>query len=248
MKELHILNGDALTDTIIAAGFPHYVVMRECLIDGPVNFNSLSALYKARANFLSPENEDEYYNHVVKELDRLEMVSKDISIVLWFEDDLFCQANMWFVLHYLNNLGLTKAVYRVFPKILQNYHRWGGFGRHNENDLIEAYQHKVQLTDADIELGKNLWKAYSTGDFEQLQVLAQTSTQAYHDLPDVVQAHIERFPQAGQQGRPERLLQKIMDRGINNFSDLFREFFSSEGGIYGFGDDQVKNILERMKA
>jgi hypothetical protein len=65
-------------------------------------------------------------------------------------------------------------------------------------------------------------------------------------LEKVVQAHIDRFPKAGELGRPERILKEIMDSGITDFNKLFPVFFKREG-IYGFGDTQVKSILANLK-
>src|SRR3954468_9005524 len=108
--EAHILNGDALTDSMQSAGFQQLIVMRECLIDGPVKATSLEDFWNVRAGYISSTfgaTKEEYYDHVVTELEKLNTINPDTSVYLWFGDDLFCQANMWFIIHHLYKLGLT---------------------------------------------------------------------------------------------------------------------------------------------
>jgi hypothetical protein len=238
--EAHILNGDALTDRMRSAGFQQLIVMRECLVDGPVKATSLEDFWDVRAGYISSTfggTKEEYYDHVVTELNKLNSINPDSSVYLWFGDDLFCQANMWFIINHLFELGLTKNLYRIFPKIL--YDRWGDYGRHTPDDFKELYVNRVHFPDNDIQLGRNLWNAYANADLHTLKQLSATPVNCFHDLAEVVQAHIDRFAQPG---RPEKVLQEIMASGKKDFKDIFSEFCKREG-IYGFGDDQVKRML-----
>jgi hypothetical protein len=241
--EIHILNGDAMIDRMQSAGFTGLIVMRECLIEGPVQAASLEDFWNIRTAFISEGIEADkkmYYDHVVTELKKLQQVYKDAVVNLWFGDDLFCQANMWFIIHYLHDLGLTN-LYRVFPKIL-NGNRWGDYGGHTPADFKACYADRVALTADDITLAKKLWTAYATGNLAELKKLSLTISASFHDLEEVVQAHIDRFPQPG---RPGKVLKEIMNFGITEFKDIFPAFNRKEG-IYGFGDDQVKRILEEI--
>lgn len=247
--EIHILNGEALTDRMQAAGFTGLTVARECLIDGPVQSTSFTDFWNTRAEYISKmfgDDKQSYYDLTVSEFEKLKTVDKDSSIHVWFGDDLFCQANMWFTITWLQHIGLTENLYRVFPLIAEGAYRWGEFGNLTPADLKESYYRKVRFTDKDVQLALNLWTAYSNSDFEQLKKISVTPTDCFHDLEAVVQAHIDRFPPKGMLGRPEKALKEIIDSGITGFGELFQKFFNSEGGIYGFGDDQVKHLLQRI--
>ena len=58
---------------------------------------------------------EEYYRKVVDELTKLRQIQKSDEINLWFENDLFCQTNYWFILKFLTHLSARDNLYRVFP-------------------------------------------------------------------------------------------------------------------------------------
>lgn len=247
--ETHILNGDALTDRMDAAGFENFIVCREALIDGPVNATDINEFWKMRAGFIADNLDtetDKYFEYVVTEFDKLKEVPVYSRVNLWFGDDLFCQANCWFIVNYLDQLGLSGSLYRVFPIIKSQQQRWYEFGGLSAHDFRKSYELRVPFGTGDVTLAKNLWKAYSTNDLDTLQSLASTPTEVFHDLDEVVQAHIERYPPEGELSRPERTLKEIMNSGLTDFRHIFPAFNNREG-IYGFGDTQVKNILANMK-
>ena len=247
--DTHILNGDALTERMQAAGFENLVVARECLIDGPVQYTSFNDFWNTRAGYITGTfggSRQNYFHHVVAEYEKLKSIEKDSAIHLWFGDDLFCQANMWFTIAWLNNIGLTANLYRVFPVISEGSYRWAEFGNLTPSGLKESYYRKVKFTEDDVALAVNLWAAYSQHNLEELKKLSAAVSNCFHDLEAVVQAHIDRFPQQGMPGRPERALKAIIDSGTTGFEELFSKFFYSEGGIYGFGDEQVKQLLQKI--
>ena len=45
--------------------------------------------------------------------------------------------------------------------------------------------------------------------------------------------------------RPRAVLREIIDEGIEGFERTFEEF-SKRAGVYGFGDTQVRRILEDL--
>lgn len=244
--ELHILNGDALTERVKATGINGKIIItRECLIDGPAYSSSIENFWEQRAEFISKTfngSKEYYYAFVVKEFEQLKTINKDSEINLWFENDLFCQCNMWFVVKYLDDLGKTKNVYRVFPKQTDEKKKWHGFGILTIADLKESYLKRVQFSNSDIDLSKKLWSAYSNNNILELGKLAKSESKCFRDLQEVIEAHIDRFPQTGEPGRPERTLQQLIKTGKTDFYEIFEEFFKTEG-IYGFGDAQVKNML-----
>jgi len=245
--EIHILNGDALLDRFIAANIPGtFIIVREALIEGPVQAKTLTDFWELRAGYFSTDNKARYYEKVVSEFEKLKHVNKDAAIHLWFEDDLFCQVNMWFTIDHLYNLELSSKLYRVFPIIPEEDYRWSGFGNLNSSQLKDCYQKRIAFSSDDVLLAKNLWTSYSSKNLPALKNLSLIPSGCFHDLQQVVQAHLDRFPKSGETGRPEKILQQIINSGYTEFDDIFKKFYINEGGIYGFGDVQVKSILARM--
>ncbi|MFZ1808267.1 MAG: hypothetical protein WAU36_13640 [Cyclobacteriaceae bacterium] len=156
---------------------------------------------------------------------------------LWFENDLFCQINLWFTLSLLHKKKVN--VYRVYPVIDDPDELWDGFGPMSPEELLKCYKQKVLLSENDIQLGKDLWLAYTSADNDTLDKLSTVPNKAFPYLKEVCKAQIER-PE-----RPEKALREIIDRGNPSFDDVFTEFCEQEG-IYGFGDSQVQKIYNQL--
>ena len=97
----HILNGDALLEQLPDSIEGERLVCRECLVDGDVQGDTLEELYATRAKFIGThypgETEEGYYAEAVPELNKIAAIPAGSNVYLWFEDDLFCQVNLWFV-------------------------------------------------------------------------------------------------------------------------------------------------------
>jgi hypothetical protein len=115
------------------------------------------------------------------------------------------------------------------------------------HELLNCYSNKIQMTSSDLALGKNLWNAYANSNMSLLSKLSNVTSPSFPHLKEVCKAQIDRLPDGRQNGRPERVLKQILDRGINNFEDAF-QIFSEQEGIYGFGDSQILKIYDQLTA
>ena len=118
-KQYHILNGDSLRQQLPEYIQGDIIVSRECFVDGNVKGKDLADLFAMRAKFLSQNyggSEQDYYRKVVPEFKKIKKIPNDSDINLWFEDDLFCQANFWFVAHLLANSTGINTVYLIRPE------------------------------------------------------------------------------------------------------------------------------------
>lgn len=249
-EQYHILNGDVLASQISDANIPgEAIVCREAMIEGPLHDRVDEAFWDARSNYIADtyhETPEGYRQKVLSQFDAIKALPTDAEVNLWFEDDLFCQANLWLILYLLHQKQHRGHLYRVFPVIPKGQNRWNGFGLSDSDMLRLALSQRIPLTQNDLELGSNLWQAYANQDFTMLAKLSQTVTKAFVSLPEVVQAHIERFPVNGALGRPERAIKEILAQGATTFKEVFLAFIKREG-IYGFGDLQVKRMYDVVK-
>jgi hypothetical protein len=239
--EVHVLNGDALAEKFPIKG--NIVVCRECLLDGPVDADLPVDFWTMRAEYLSENvaaDKQSYFADVKMEFEKLTRLQSPSTITLWFEHDLFCQVNMWFVLSFLKHHHIAFPVYRVLPPSTGTS-VCTGFGNIAASDLPALYDQRIKLSDDDRELGENLWNAYRDGDLKKLKSLSVTASASYPLLDEICDAHIQRFSKYGY-GRPQARLKQIVDSGVSGFSNIFAEFQKTEG-IYGFGDVQVKSML-----
>ena len=243
---LHILNGDQLAHQLQGAPFfQSHLVVREALVVGPVNGVSLDEFWKDRTEFITSSygvTAEEYQVKTIQEIERLHQLPREAEICLWFEDDLFCQVNLWFILSVLADIPKLK-LFRVFPPISTTEDRWSGFGQTNLESLEDCFQARVPMTTSDITLGKALWQAYSRQDWDVFKSLSFQSSPCFHSLKEICQAQLDRAFGAQDLGKPEQIIREILARGITDFPVLFQEF-NRQAGIYGFGDLQVKELYD----
>lgn len=243
----NILNGDSL-----AYSFPDakiegdIIVIREALIDGNLSGNELQDFWHSRAKYIGV-TEAEYHDKVVSEFEKIMNAPDNSEFNLWFEYDLFCQVNMWFVLSIINRFSIKKKVYAVYTSYLDktSKHFWNGFGPANSSLLQVCYADRILLSEADLQLGQELWIAYKNNDLEELMQLAKNESSAFPYLQEVVKAHIDRFPADGTNGRPEKVIEDITKNISTDFNKVFVEFWNRES-IYGFGDVQLKHLYDKV--
>ncbi len=234
----HVLPGDAQVETFKRTNIEgEIIVCRECLIEGETQAANLENFWKIRAEFVGKtygEDESEYRRKVVAEFEKLQAAPAGSEINLWFEFELFCQANMWFCLSLLENKN-TK-IFRVAPVVRAEKDIWKGFGALTSEDLQTCFDARIELSENDVALGAKIWRAFQQKNFDELKTLGAIESAAFPRLAEVCQAAIEK------QTRPQKTLREITASGENDFEKIFARFKEREG-VYGFGDAQVKNIL-----
>ncbi|MDI9337437.1 MAG: DUF1835 domain-containing protein [Alphaproteobacteria bacterium] len=248
MQTYHILNGDCLAEQLQQTNInKDFIVCRECLIEGDVFAENITEFWKTRAKYMANNynvSNKDYYSKSVIEFEKLYNIPDNAEVCLWFENDLFCQINMWFVTSMLVHYPTLK-IYRIFPIIENENNIWKGFSIANHEQLERAYYSKIQFTHKDLELGKNLWIAYQNNNFNTMKELSKSSTDCFEYLEEVCQAHIERFPLDNSLSRPDKIVKEIIDTISTEFQVVFTEFSRREG-IYGLSDLQIKNVLKKL--
>ncbi|UTW61268.1 DUF1835 domain-containing protein [bacterium SCSIO 12741] len=243
-NNFHILNGDALREQFPKHLHGEIIIARECLVDGPVNGNTLVEFYTTRAQFISEFYGDystqDYWDDTVSELEKIRNIPEDGEVNLWFEDDLFCQVNFWFVAHLLFE-NRVKSVFLIRPK----NHNLYGFGTYSTEQLEHLLEEKIQIES--LKPFAQLWKFYQNDELEALRMAADELSVSYPFVTPAVKAHLERIPNGENPGRPIAALQSIMQElNTDKFGPIFQEFCKRQS-IYGFGDLQVKRLFDQLK-
>lgn len=246
----HVLNGDALVDRFVATGIlGEMLVARECLVEGPLDGETPGEFFNTRAKYLFPENASDragYFSSVANEFEKLIHAGDGSEFNLWFGYDLFCQANMWFILSLLHDMNIRKEIFVVYPSHLSPEDRWRDFGGASLADLQKCFTQRINVNETDSRLGKDLWVAFKKNDLTTLEKLAATSSNSFPYLQEVCTAHLQRFPVHGEKGRPERAVEEAITITGGDFTSVFREFTKQEG-VYGFGDTQVKYFYDKIR-
>lgn len=243
--QYHILNGDSLKEQFPSEISGEIIIARECLVDGNVHSKDIDGLFKIRAEFISKNypayTEGDYFQKTVTEFTKVQNIPIQADINLWFEDDLFCQVNFWFVTHLLVKSNHHKHIYLIRPDTQNQY----GFAGLNKADLISVYKKKTALSD--LNRISSLWDSYQSNDIKSLLKTSRLLKDSYPFIFNAVSAHIDRIPSKGKLGKPtESLIQIMKELGTDDFEKVFQEFNQREH-IYGFGDLQVKRLLDEIK-
>ena len=244
-RQYHILNGDALKEQFPKEIGGEKIVVRECLVDGDVKSDNLEELFQVRASFIATFYGDytihEYYTDTVSEFEKIESIPAHSTINLWFEDDLFCQVNFWFVVNLIFNSVQNCEVFLIRPKV----HTQFGFGGLNNTELVQVFTERVQIKE--IAQIASLWGNYRDSEFDELLKIAGELKEHYPFILSAAEAQIMRIPTGNYPGRPKQALLEIMEElRTEEFEPVFREFVRREY-IYGFGDLQVKRLLDEIK-
>ena len=243
----NILNGDSLAysfpDTKIEGNI---IVVREALIEGDLSGNDLQGFWHSRAKYMRL-TEAEYHDKVVSEFEKIMNAPDNSEFNLWFEYDLFCQVNMWFVISIISGLPIEKKVFAVYSSYLDKTSKqfWNGFGQATSSELKICFDERIPLNDNDLQFGQKLWAAYKNDDLEELVHFAKNQSPAFPYLQEVVKAHVDRFPNDGTKGRPEKVIEDIIKNVSTDFHKVFKEFWNRES-IYGFGDTQLKHLYDKI--
>lgn len=243
----HILNGDALAEKFPLSEITgQIIVIREAFVEGPVSMEFSDEFWHKRVEFISlscQAEKTEYEHQFLSQLLLLDAIKEDDEVFLWFEDDLFCLVNMWFVIYYLS-YKTAPRLYRVFPR--KDDKRWEGFGKAGKEELLQSLNEKQLFNRDEIALSNQLWEAYVDTDRKKLSALSFSDTLCFRFLPKVIQAQLDRHPEDGTPGRPHQTLIEILNDGNTNFYEIYEAFWQKDA-IYGFGDLQIYNMLKEME-
>ncbi|ELR70651.1 hypothetical protein C900_03632 [Fulvivirga imtechensis AK7] len=246
-EQYHILNGDALKEQFPKSIPGKIVVARECLVDGDVEGRSLEELLATRAYFISATyhgySEEDYYEETAHEFYKIRLIPANSVVNLWFEDDLFCQVNLWFILHLLYGQHKQYHIWLVRPQVGHEY----GFGSMSSANLVEAFESRISIEPIDFDLLRRLWRHYQLNETGEMLHITGKLKIKFPFLQPAVQAHIDRIPANNNPGKPQQTLIDIIDElNTDEFGPVFREFCKRES-IYGFGDLQVKRMFDEVK-
>lgn len=237
----HVIAGDSLVEEFSKTGIEGKVIVcREALIDGPIDAENLDEFWDQRAHYILAEHGDdeiEYHEKVADELNKLTELTSDDEVNLWFEYELFCSVNMWFCLSLME--ATRASAYRVEPIGLEEENRWDGFAKFTADDLGAAYELRTKFRREEITLGTKLWDAYRLKNYAELEHIAGGEWPCFPYLPEVAAAA------ADEEIRPLEAVREIRAGGESEFGEIFKKF-KRRAGVYGYGDVQVRTLLDRL--
>lgn len=245
---LHLLNGDAAAAVFTAAGLTGDVtVWRDVLMEGPVAPGGRApAAIPGRAAYLAARlgiDPDEYGRVSQEQETALARATEHEEVVLWFEQDLFCAVNLWFVLARLAPRPPARLSL-VFPETTTVR----GLGAMPPEQLASLFAGRRQLGRDAVAAGSAAWDAYASPDPAAVERLLDGNA-----LPFVAAAarcHLGRLPSTrdGLNEMERALLGALLEAPLA-FASLFARA-SADPTVrrHGVGDVQVAGTLREMTA
>lgn len=243
---IHVLNGDALLSQFPSSIEGSKIIMRECLVDGTVVAKDLQDFVSKRALFMQ-ENYgtpiETYIEKSVPELSKLALLRGTQDIHLWFEDDLFCQVNFWFICSLLRK-NKVQTAHWIRPEDNLQF----GFGGCSEQGLVEIYNQKISLGEIEIKILAQLWTHYKNKDLTSLKKAIGWLPKKLKPIGPAIAAEIDRHQLDNPFGRPGSfILERLNENPSVSFGEVF-EAFRKELSVYGFGDLQVQRMFDQLKS
>lgn len=233
---LHLLNGDATLSVFPPALPGDRVVWRDIMVEGPAVGEGA-----ARAAWLAPRlgiTRDDYERRWRDGQAVLARTAVEDEVILWFEQDLFCAVNLWFV---ASTLPATTPVWLVFPPVTDT---WRGLGTLAPQDLADLFEHRRPFdANARAEAGA-LWRAYAASEPTALARLVPTLDFAR----DAVRLHLGRFPSTARGiDEIETTTLATLAHGARAFTELFRAVTHAPAHRrHGMGDVQYAAVLRDL--
>lgn len=238
---VHITNGDALSERLHELEIDGTILtMRELMMDGPLDSShGWKGFFKAREAYIYRQfgRDLSYKDYVLSELNKMQQIFNESIVCFWFEDDLFCQANWWFLLDYLKSLSAKKYLVRSGDDSPYS------FGHLDNDQLKAALESRLALKEEGL---IQLWQVYANNNTEEFNAINNDLKKRYPFIGKAFEAHLERIPKDNHLGKPQEILKELhqkMDKA--DFGSIFR-VFSKQTAIYGYGDLQVRHMLNAI--
>src|SRR5512140_1808179 len=230
---IHVHNGDVVADLARRVELPGaHLPFRESLANGPM---PADATVDLRAAFLSSAYDQKLLrvrHDLIEQDEALAAAMKQDEIVLWFEHDLFCLANL---LSLLVRFAAHRRLTLVWnPQPL------------SQADLPALFESRSAVTPSMLRAARKAWAAFTSDDPTALNALMKRHNADFPFLRDGLRLHASRFPSLrnGLGAVEQRLLEIIM-AGAADFRSLF-DRFNVDVPRFGFGDGDVLRTLRRM--
>lgn len=231
---LHLLNGDATAGVFPDTLPGQRAVWRDILMEGPAD-----ADVETRAAWLAPRlgvTPEAYAQRWREGAATLARATEHDEVVLWFERDLFCATNLWFVLDRLEGASLSL----VFPEINDDV---PGLGALDPTLFPMLFEGRYRLGADEVAEARAVWRAYAAADPTELARLQPL----FPFAGAAIRLHCGRFPSlAHGLDETEHETLATLDRPLA-FAALFRAVTTSgAGNELGIGDVQFAALLREL--
>lgn len=213
-------------------------------MEGPVSaFADGDAFRALRSQFISGaygQQPGQYETTFLSEFHKLNRVAEYEEVVLWFEFDLFCQANYLFLLNWFSRHAPDTRLSLVSPGSHPEVDPFYGMGQLSPEQLAALYPNRIALGQNELWYGSDVWDAYARSNRPPTDFInaMERPKVGFDHLEGALNAHYRRFPGKDDGlNAIERYIVKSLDAAPGDPRSLFGGF-CRELPEYGLGDLQ----------
>jgi hypothetical protein len=163
-------------------------------------------------------------------------IPDDTVIVLWFEHDLYDQAQL---IHVLDQLRHSRAEVSLIQS--DRY-----LGPMIATELATLWPTRHTVTEREFALGTEAWRAFRSQDPTAIQALLAQDTSPLPYLAAALRRHLQEFPSAADGlARTQRQILEILAEAPRTFADLFTENQKREDAFF-LGDSHFREYLQDL--
>ena len=247
---LHVTDGDSAAGTLRQATGEPVIAWRDVLHEGPVPALPPGRLASTRAAFLATAfgGSGADIRGELEARDRALAAGAGRPVVLWFDADLYDQLQLLQVLDRLATLAPARITLVSVAEYAGRAH-FGGLGELSAPQLVDLHRSSAQeVGDADLELARAAWSAFTAADHEPLAALRHTRTPALRHLGEAITRLLEEYPWTGDGlSLTERRVLRAVASGGAKRTEVFRAVWGAEPRPFA-GDSVVFAILDRLRS
>ncbi|MGH7717857.1 MAG: RNA polymerase sigma factor [Gemmatimonadaceae bacterium] len=236
---LHVLNGDCTADVLRQSDIPGTLaVWADVLHEGPAPAGlSPERWREVRARFIAESGYAAYEDALAlhAEWDRgLDTFREHHEVVLWFEHDLFDQLILarhldWFTGQALGETKLSLICIGEFEGV-EPFH---GLGQLSPDQLASLLETRERVTARQLELGRQVWRAFTAEQPDALQRLLERDTSALPFMAGAMRRFLEEYPWVGDGlPRTERQILRALEHAPATPVHLFRAVQRQEERVF----------------
>jgi hypothetical protein len=248
---IHLIAGQSALQTLQKTNVPgEKFSIDDILMEGPaVDGLQSNSSWDMRADWLEQHFSIAKIDYLSGKQERhriLEDSQRHDEIVLWFEFDLYCQANLLYYLDwYAKNLRAARLSL-VCPETVAGRQRFRGLGELYGAELAALFPTREEVTDAQKRVAQDAWQAFSSPNPEGIQKLIDDGTPELPLIAPAFRAHLERFPSTTNgMGILGQKTLEILNHEPLPFHKLFTQVAGSpELFRHGMGDLQFQTYLK----
>lgn len=248
---LHIHCGDSSAKALQESKVPGDVlVWTEIYVKGPVPKDlSEQDFQRVRASFLSTFglNYDRVLQGSYARYKKIKEAGKYEEVVLWFDACLFDQTIMIYLIDLCTKQSWEKTkLSLICVGAFAGFDRFCGLGELYPEQLASLFDTRHEVTQAEINLAGQAWKAFTSANPQDIEVLLRDDCSALPYIKDALLRHLQQFPSVRNGlNRLENQILAVVVSGIKKLGPIFSAVSNKEERPY-FGDTSLWGCINQL--